>query len=120
MPSGSTRGIMLKRKLAIRLLRRAGPVLAGRIAEVAEEIRIRLEQQTRVVVLQALLVGLHGAIEREEVGVLAAEGLGEDAVALTVALAADPLARRLRLGQQHGHVAIGLGADLLRALAALG
>ena len=57
--------------------------------------------------LEAGLVGLHRAVEGEEVRILA-EGLGEDAVALGVALAADAArTSRLRLGDQHRHVAVG-------------
>ena len=64
--------------------------LAARIAEIAEEIAIGLEHHAGVVVPQAGLVGLHRAVEGEEVGIVA-EGLGEDAVALGIALAADLL-----------------------------
>ena len=68
---------------------------------------------------QAGLVGLHRAIEREEIQI-PAERLGEDAVSFAVALAADLLGLGRRLGHQHGDVAVGLGADFLRLLAALG
>ena len=64
--------------------------LPRRIDEVAEELRIRLQHHAGVVVLQARLVGLHRAVEGEEIRILA-EGFGEDAVALAVALAADLL-----------------------------
>ena len=46
--------------------------------------------------------------------------LGEDAVALGVALAADLLGLGVGFGEQHRHVAIGFGADFLALLAALG
>src|SRR5262249_8757078 len=87
------------------------------IDEEPEELGIRFQQHARVIGAQTGLVGLHRAIEREEIRI-AAVSLGEDAVALRVALAAGALALRLRLREQHGHIAIGLGADLLRLLRA--
>ena len=96
-----------------------GAGLSRRIGEVAEEIGVRPEHQPRIAALQALLVGLHRAVESEEIRI-AVIGVGKDAIALAVALAADLLGARIGLGQQHGHVAIGLGADLLALLAALG
>src|SRR5207302_2869836 len=82
-----------------------GPLtsLSGRVAEEAEKARIRRQQHTRVASVQAILIGLHGSIEREEIRVTTI-GLGIDAVALGIALAARLLALRLRLRDQHGHV----------------
>src|SRR5260370_35044271 len=91
--------------------------LARWIDEEAEELGIGLEQHTRIVGPQPVLVRLHRAIEREEVRI-AAVSLGENAVALGVAFAAGALALRLRLGRQHGGVASRLGAKFLRLLAA--
>ena len=62
--------------------------LAGRVVEVTEEVAVRLEQQPRVVRLEPGLVGLHRAVEGEEIRILV-EGIGEDLVAGGVALAAD-------------------------------
>src|ERR1700722_10296915 len=59
---------------------RRGP-LAGRIAEIFEEIGIRPQHQAGIVGAQAGLVGLHRAVEGKEVGILAI-GIGEDAGAL--------------------------------------
>ena len=67
--------------------------LPDRIAEIAEEVRIRPQHQAGVAVLQAPFIGLHGAVEGEEIRILAI-GVGEDAVALGVALAADLLGLR--------------------------
>src|SRR5262245_8748428 len=89
--------------------------LAGRIAEVAEELRIGPQQHARIVMLHASLVGLHRAVEREEVRILA-ERLGKDSVAFGVALAADLLGLRGRLRDQFGHLAIGGSLDFRRAL----
>src|ERR1700681_3696496 len=70
-----------------------GPLasLSGRIAEIAEKARIRRQQHARVAGVQAVLIGLHGSIEREEVRVTSI-GVGIDAVALGIALAARLLA----------------------------
>src|SRR4029077_10469676 len=91
----------------------------GGIAEEAEEIAIGAKHQMRVAMLHAALIGLHGAIEAEEVGVLAI-GVGKDAVALGVALAAHVFRLRIGFGDQHRDVAVGPGAGLLALLAALG
>src|SRR5262249_61409787 len=77
-------------------------------------------QQYHFPLLHTLLRGLNGAIEGEKARAPAAIGVGEDAVALGVTLAANAFGRRSRIGKQHGHVAIGLGTNLLRALTALG
>src|ERR1700686_1219355 len=92
---------------------------ARRVAEIAEEIRIRPQHQVRVAVLHAAFVSLHRAVESKEPLILAI-GLGVDAIALGVALAADLLGLRRGFRQQHGDVAIGPGSDLLGLLAALG
>src|SRR6266478_628751 len=91
----------------------------GWVAEVAEKARIRRQQHARVTGVQAVFIGLHGSVEREKIRI-APVGVGVDAVALGVALAARLLALRLGFREQHGHVAIRLGADLLRVLASLG
>src|SRR4029077_1134454 len=96
---------------------RAGP--RQRRGEVAEEIRIRPKHKPRIAVLQALLVGLHGTVESEEVGI-AVIRVGKDAIALAVALTAGLLGLGVGLGEQDGHVAVGPGPDLLALLASLG
>src|SRR5215467_6612710 len=108
-----------RRRRARRGSARCCALLAGRIAEEAEEIAIRAEHHMRVAVLHAALIGLHGAIETEEVGVLAI-GVGKDAVALGVALAADVFRLRIGFGEQHRDIAVGPGANFLALLAALG
>src|SRR5262249_48837732 len=95
---------------------------ARRIDEIAEEVAVGIEQHARerlVVGLETDVVGLHRAIEGEEIRILAV-GLGEDTVALAVALATGLLRLRGRLGDQDGDLAVGPRADLLRLLAALG
>src|SRR5579883_2833387 len=84
----------------------------------AEEIRFRTEHEARVAGFERRLIGLHRAVEGEEVRVLAI-GFGEDAVALGVALAANLLGFLLRLGDRHRDLAIGFGLDLLALLRAL-
>src|SRR4029077_17225503 len=108
-----------RRARARRTTGRRRTLLAGGIAEEAEEIAIGAKHQMRVAMLHAALIGLHGAIEAEEVGVLAI-GVGKDAVALGVALAAHVFRLRIGFGDQHRDVAVGPGADLLALLAALG
>src|SRR6266436_6432502 len=71
--------------------------MTGGIGEEAEELRIRPQQEAGIAALQAGLIRGHRAIEREEIRILAI-GFGDD----------------------DGGLAIGLGADLLRLLAALG
>src|SRR6202035_2605194 len=92
---------------------------ARRIAEIAEEIRVRPQHQVRVAVLHAAFVSLHRAVEAEEPRILDV-GLGVDAISLGVSLAADLLGLGGSVGQQHRDVAIGPGPDLLPLLAALG
>src|ERR1700722_20712838 len=105
-----------RRRLSVRASRRR---FARRIAEIAEEIRIRPQHQVRVAVLHAAFVGLHRAIEAKESRILAI-GLGIDAIALGVPLATHLLGLGRGVGQQHRDVAIGPGSDLLALLAALG
>src|SRR5215475_685997 len=78
-----------------RTARRSTPFtrLARRIDKVPEEVGVGLEQQSRIVGFHPSFVGLHGPVEREEVGVLAVR-LGEDPVSLRIALAAGLLALR--------------------------
>ena len=97
-----------RRRRRTRLHRRS----SRRIAEIAEEVRIRPQHQVRIALLHTPLVSLHGAIEREEARILAV-GLSEDAVALAVALAADRLGLLIGVRDDHGHVAVGLRLDLL-------
>src|SRR5262245_34714844 len=59
--------------------------LAAGVGKIAEEIRVGPEHHAGIAVLEPLLIGLHRAIERKEVRVLA-EGLGEDPIALRLAL----------------------------------
>src|ERR1700759_3047255 len=101
--------------VALRLRRRRG---SGGIAEVAEEIGVRLEQEAGIAALQAVLIGRHRAVEREEVRILAIR-LGKQPVALGVALATGLLGLRVRLGHDHRRLAVGVGTDFLRLLPAL-
>src|SRR5215510_5897356 len=93
--------------------------LAGGAAEEAEEVRIRPQQEAGVVGAQALLIGRHRAVEGKEIRILAI-GLGEQAVALGIAGAADLLGGRVGVGDDDGRLAIGLRTDLLGLLATLG
>src|ERR1700685_96315 len=93
--------------------------LTHRVAEKAKEIRIRPQHQVGVAVLHAAFVGLHRAVKGEEPLILPI-GLGVDAIALGVALAADLLGLGRGFRHQHRDVAIGPGSDLLGFLATLG
>src|SRR2546423_13898522 len=93
--------------------------MAGRIGEEAEEFGIRPQQEAGVVGTKPGLIGRHRAVEGEEFRILAI-GLGEQAVAFSVADAAGLLGGRIGIGDDNGRFTIGLGADLLRLLAALG
>src|ERR1700674_5240790 len=98
-------------------LRRRRRLAALGIVEVAEEVGVGRQQEPRIVLLQARLVGLHRAVEGEEVRVPPV-GFGEDAVALGVAFAAHLLAARRGVGDEHGDVAVGARPDALGELAA--
>ena len=87
------------RRLGGRRRRRILARLAGRVREIAKEIRVRLEQQASVTRFQAVLVSLHRAIECEEVRILI-KGVGKDLIAGCVALASNLLRLRGRLGDQ--------------------
>src|ERR1044072_6367918 len=88
-------------------------------AEEAEELRAGPRAEARVVGAQSLLIGGHRAVEGKEVRVLAI-GVGKQAVALGIAGAADLFSRRAGVRDDNGRLAIGLGPDFLRLLAALG
>jgi len=94
------------------------PSPCHRIAEIFEEIGIRPQHEPRIAGAQPRLIGLHRAVEREEVGILA-EGFGKNAVARGIALAPRLLSLGLGLRHQHRDVAVGLGTDFLALLAAL-
>src|SRR4051795_9436251 len=89
------------------------------IAEEPEEIGIRPQQETGIIALQPGLVGAHGAVEGEEILILAI-CFREQPVTLTVAFAAHPLRGRIGFRDNDGRFTIRIGADLLRLLAALG
>src|SRR5262245_57806181 len=66
-----------------------------------------------------MFVGLHRAIEGEEVLILV-KGIREDLIASCIALTSDLFSFRCRLRDQHGDFAIRPGADFLSTLCALG
>src|SRR3954447_14099807 len=85
-----------------RRFRRA--TLAAAAAEEAEEIAVRRQDERRVLPAERLTIGLHRAVEGEEVLILA-EGVGIDLDRLALALAAQDLRLFLRLGDDHGALA---------------
>src|SRR3954453_10171674 len=93
--------------------------MARRIGEEAEEFGLRPQQEAGVVGTKPGFIGRHRAVEGEEFRILAI-GLGEQAVALGIADAAGLLGGRIGIGDDDGRFTIGLGANLLRLLTALG
>src|ERR1051326_3731809 len=92
-------------------------VLAGPAAEEAEEIAFRRQDERGVLAVQRIAIGLQRAVKGKEFFVLP-ERIGIDLDRLTVAVAAHPLRFALRLGENDGALAFGVGADLLRRLGA--
>src|SRR5829696_285629 len=92
---------------------------AARVIEIAEELRGRAQHHARVRVAQAGLIGLHRPEEGEEIGILA-EGVGEDAILVGVALAPGLLRLAGRLGDDDGRLALRPGPDGRRLLLAVG
>src|SRR5919201_4291226 len=85
---------------------------AERIPKVAQEVGVGLEQHEVVPAAERGPVGLHAAIEGEELGVLRERG-GVDRRRLGVAFAAHALRVAVRFGEDHLALAVGVGADLL-------
>src|SRR5690606_6354639 len=82
-------------------------------SKVAEELAVRRHDHSRVVALQALLIGFHRAIKSEELRV-ARVGRTIDLVALCVALAAENLCAPLCFGECHRRFTVGTAANALR------
>src|ERR1700730_14068648 len=100
MPGAAPSEMKRRSGLSVPLGRRLGirrPALAAASAEEAEEIAGRRQDHGRVLPAQRLAIGLHRAIEGEEVLILA-EGIGIDLDRLALALAAQDLRLFLRLG----------------------
>src|SRR5258708_23361218 len=74
--------------------------LTGRIAEILEEIGIRSQHQPRVAGPQSRLIGLHGTVEGEEIGIPGI-GFSADAVAFAIPLATSLFGPRLPLPPHH-------------------
>src|SRR5947209_3352602 len=104
---------------AVGLLRGPLPSLAHGVAKKAEEIRVGLQQHARVVGVQAVLVGLHRAVECKEFRIISV-CLSENAIAFGITLTANLFALLRCFSKKHGDLAIRLRADLLGALASLG
>src|SRR5271166_5789789 len=116
----------MKSRISVRLGRRGrtGPRFRRRRRrrEIAEEIGLGTDERAgRPAVrpaAEAVLIGLHRAVEREEFRVRAVS-FGEDAVALAVAFAADLLGLLLSLRCDDGDFAVRFGLDLLALLRSL-
>src|SRR5262245_10640919 len=95
-----------------RLRRLRSRLAAGRATEIPEEVRFGPQQIASVAGAQAGLVGRHRAVEGEEARILAV-GFGKQPVPFGVARTAGQFGLRVCFGNDHGDVAIGLGANLL-------
>src|SRR6516165_3579417 len=94
-------------------LRRAG------VLEESEETGIGGEHKRCAMAGERVAIGLHRTIESKELLILA-ERVSVDTDALRVAVAAHLLGVPLRLGDDHGAFAVGIGPDGLRRLRTLG
>jgi hypothetical protein len=107
------------------MLRRPSPACGGhgllpaRRSEIAEEIRLWANDHPRIAAFQSGFIGLHRAIEGEEIGILA-EALGENPVPFRIPFAAGLVGLAPRIAEQHDDVAIGLGFNGLLLLGAFG
>src|SRR6266487_4328394 len=94
--------------------RRAHSLAAlSRVSEILEELGIGIEHDHVALVLEARPVGVEGAVEGVELGVLV-EGARVDGGRPGVALALDALSIAVGLGDDDLAGTIGFGADLLR------
>src|SRR4029077_10953245 len=83
--------------------------------EIPEEVRLRTYEGPRAPVGEAILIGLHGAVEAEKLRI-GAVGLRENPIALAIALAAGLVCLLLSLSGDDRNLPIRLGLDLLRLL----
>src|SRR5258705_5572002 len=119
MPGAAPRENEARSGLRVPVGRRRRGALAAAAAEEPEEIAVRRQDQCRVLPAERLAIGLHRAVESEEVLILA-EGVGVDLDRFALTLAAQDLRLLLRLGDDHRALALGDGADALGVLVALG
>src|SRR5580765_2543098 len=84
----------------------------GSVAEIAEKVAVGGQNHGRVVALERGLIGVHRAVEGEEIGI-PAEGIREDTILLRIALSARDFRLALGLGDNHRCVAICLAPDFL-------
>jgi hypothetical protein len=85
--------------------------------EVPEELRRRRQHHGRAGIGQRLAVGVHRAVELEELGV-SRESLGKDPVAFAIALASDDFRITGGFGDDLDNLTVGDGANTLRCLVA--
>src|SRR6266542_4571095 len=89
--------------------RPGGSSLSGPAPEEAEEIPLGRQHEGSVLAVQPLAISLQRPIKRIELLVLV-EGVGIDLDRLRVAVATHALRVALRLGEDHGALALGIGA----------
>src|SRR3546814_7096516 len=96
------------------------PYASAQRVEIPEEVAVRRQHHGgRVAVADRLAIGLHRAVEREELDILA-ERVGVDLDRVGVALTTQGLGLLLRLGDDDDALLVGVGPALLRLLGALG
>src|ERR1700751_4879093 len=99
--------------------RRPGLGRPVKVFEEAEEPGVRGEHKGSGMAVERVPIGLHRAVEGEEILVLP-KGVGVGLDAFGIAFAAHPLGGPLGLGKDNVALAVGVGANGLRRLGALG
>src|SRR5581483_11323279 len=94
-----------------------GPARGG-LAEIAEEFAVRRKHIGRVRWRQGVLIGLHGSVEGEEVGILAV-GFAQNTRFFRVTLPVEDLRFAIGFGRQDRDLAVGARLDALGNLGAL-
>src|SRR5712692_7783024 len=97
--------------------RRGRPRHSRPAREEAEETPLGAQHERRIATVERIAIGLQRAVEGEELLVLA-KRVGIELYRLRVAVAAHPLGVALRLGEDDGALALGVGAHGLRRLGA--
>src|SRR5580704_7021093 len=117
-PSAASRSVKFTGGSASRALapRRARP---GGILQVLEEFAVRAHDQQVAVLAERMIISLHAAVEGIELGILGV-GAGIGLCGGRITLAANAQRIALGIGEDHGALPFGRGADLGARLLPLG